>query len=454
MVHTNTSYTTTSSSTKGYSIYQVTLNVIPDSNFTIDPDRNLTGGPYLRMFPRGGRLKAGDYIMVRAQAAPEKVTVVSGANITTDGTYSATGTGHLRLATYGSYDESEGRPLDGMHGFQTVMVGDAALNATANGEKFTIRMAVQSFDQLDGTNTGAADMVYRLAVGYDQTEANFELNERGNMTGSQAAITHDFRLSDATGLAGSKTRLFKMFSYGAGSKTTYTADQLWFDLDIVVNFSTQQYWVFDDGVNVGGVKTFNAKPGGGSWSGSDFYGWSLGVNIVDGYSSAVPADDEKWATTITMIDRVAWCFPLSDRLSHATIPADMPTDDFIVSSLRHKSQVDSISTLELKISDDENNMDLPQLYTGRPDWRVLVYRDSDYRPIFSSLISAVEFTQSAKRKTKEIDIKGRDALGEMDFTFPYFDVGQYEAMPSAVAGYRHYEVEAYSRAFHLGAVSS
>lgn len=450
--HNDRSFSTQSNSALGYTYYYVDVfQVLMDSDTPQFNDSNITGGPYTGQMTVLGDVAVGDYIMVQGQAAPEKVTDVSDSHIVTDGVFTSNpGAGRLRVATYGSYVGNQGRPLDGMHGYQPVIVGDSALNASANGERFTIRMAVQSFDHQTGTSTAAVDMSYRLAVGYDQTESGFDLNERGNMTGSKAAITHDFRLSDGTGLSGSKTRLFKMFSYGAGSKTDYTLDQLWFDLDIVVNFDTQQYWVFDDGTNVGGPQNFNAKPGGGSWSASDLYGWSLGVNIIDEVSIA---DTDKWATVITMIDRAAWTFALSDRLNDATIPVDMPTDDFIVTRFKHRAQADSISSLELEISDDENDMRLPQLYSGRPDWRVQVFRDSDYRPIFSSLISAVEFKQSADAKTKTINVKARDSIGELDFQFPYFDIGQYEGMPSAQSGYRRYEVEAYSRAFYFGTAS-
>ena len=81
---------------------------------------------------------------------------------------------------------------------------------------------------------------------------------------------------------------------------------------------------------------------------------------------------------------------------------------------------------------------------------MLLFRDNDYRPIHSSIVTAVNFKQSAKKKSKEISLKTQDSIGGLDFQFPYFDIGQENGMPSLVAHYRRYDITNYARYFTSG----
>ena len=438
---------------KGYTYYRVQLQDIECPNgFAADPDNNVASDPFFKLGNVYGRLEANDYIIQLNQIYPEKITSMNtDGTITTDVDWTVNVAVPIKQATYGSYTSNKGRPVDGMFGFQPVIVGDTELNAQADGERFTVRLAHQSFDTTQSAVPNEVVAIYNLAVGYCQTETGFSLNERGNMAGSKAAITHTFRPATGWGLDGAHPTLWTQWEEG-GTPNSYTLDQLWYDLEVVMDFTNQQYEVFDDGVAVSTIGTdgpmpFNPKYDGSPWTASDFYGWSLGVQEN---RTLDLADQTSWVTAVTMIDRAAYIYALDHRL-----PTTMPTntEDFIVDKFKITKQVDGISSMDITVIDDTDLLNLPQLASGRPNWKVLLFRDNVNRPIHSAIITAVNWKQSVSRRTKELVMKGKDPIGELDFQFPYFDVGQKEGAPSLVAAYRRYEVTNYANIFHFGATS-
>lgn len=452
-VQDSPTFNVSSNTTLGYTYYymQVNLNA-GHSGFVPDPTNNFASDPLFKLGNSYGRLEAGDYVSIYLQNAPEKVvTVNTDGSFDTDGVFSSNSSESFRISTVGSGNGGNtGRVVDGLHGFQPVIVGDTELNAQTDGERFTIRLANQSFDHLASQLPGEVRGSYQLSIGYNKTEAGFELNERGNMTGSKAAITHNFEPVGGSGLASARSTQFLMFKEGTTGKTTYTMDQLWYDLDIVVDFTNQQYFVFHDGTYVS-TGAFNAKTDGSAWTASDFYGWSLGVTMPYGKSSG--ADEVNWNTIVTMIDRAGYIYAVSDRMTDSSLPSNIQQDDVIFSKFKIKSMVDGITQGEFVLDDDSDLINLPQLVSGRPNWKMLLFRDNDYRPIHSSIVTAVNFKQSAKKKTKEIILKTQDSIGELDFQFPYFDIGQENGAPSLVAHYRRYEVTNYADIFHFGTTS-
>ena len=446
-------FTVSSNTAKGYTYYSVALTLENPSGFVTNPDYQFCRDPFFSSFGNVyGRLEVGDYLTRQDQSLPEKITVINNdGSYMTDGAWLGTSADAIvRQATYGSYTGNNGRPLDGMFGFQPVIVGDTELNAQTDGERFTIRLANQSFNNAQSASPAQVDASYMLSVGYCQTQTGFSLNERGNMAGSKAAITHLFRPVTGQGLATARSTLFKMFTEGTTGKTNYTLDQLWYDLDIVMDFSTQHYMVFHDGVAVGGLTSFNAKHDGSAWTAADFYGWSLGVQLQ---SIVDTADTTGWNNIVTMIDRAAYIYALDGRIDTEGAIPNSPSEDFIVDKFKITKQVDGISQMELNIIDDTDLLNLPQLYSGRPNWKVLLFRDNDYRPIHSAIVANVNWKQNAQKKTKELALKSKDSMGELDFQFPYFDVGQKDGAPSLVAAYRRYEVTNYANIFHFGATS-
>jgi hypothetical protein len=441
-------WTVTTTTSKGYNIYQVHIQEVdnPDG-FSTDPDNNIASDPFFKIGNVYGRLEAGDYIIPLNARVPEKITSMNtDGTISTDVDWTYNVAVSIKQATYGAYSSNKGRPVDGMFGFQPVIVGDTELNATTDGERFTIRLAHQSFDTNQSGVPGDVVGIYNLAVGYCQTQTGFSLNERGNMAGSKAAITHTFVPNTGLGLNAVHPTLWTQWEEG-GTTNSYTMDQLWYDLEVVIDFTNQQYEVFCDGSSVGGITPFNAKYDASAWTAADFYGWSLGVQQANYYDLA---DQTSWVTSVTMIDRAAYIYALDHRL-----PTSMPTntEDFIVDSFKIVKLVDGISSMDITVIDDTDLLNLPQLASGRPNWKLLLFRDNVDRPIHSAIVSNVQWKQNVKRKTKELVMKANDSIGELDFQFPYFDIGQEEGAPSLVAAYRRYEVTNYANIFHFGATS-
>lgn len=448
------SWNVQSNASKGYTYHLVAATLKSGhGGFQADPEYSAARDPFFTLGNVYGRLEVGDYLTRYGSDTPEKIlTILSDGSMKTDGAFVGPGgTTFARMATYGSGNGgTTGRSKDGMFGYQPVIVGDTELNAQTDGERFTIRLANQSFNQTASAIPGQVDCSFMLSVGYNKSEAGFSMNERGNALGTKAAITHLFRPISGLGLAGARATQFNMFVEGTTGKQTHTMDQLWYDLDIVVDFTAQGYYVFNDGTLVGALTPFNAKTGGGAWTADDFYGWSLGVHFPQGKDTS---DTVGWETMTTMIDRAGYIYAISDRMTHASIPANIQQDDVIFDKFKIKSMVDGIAQAEFTLADDNDLLNLPQLVSGRPNWKMLLFRDNDYRPIHSSIVSAVNFKQNAKKKSKEIILKSQDSLGELDFQFPYFDIGQENGAPSLVAHYRRYEVTNYAEIFHFGTTS-
>ena len=140
-------------------------------------------------------------------------------------------------------------------------------------------------------------------------------------------------------------------------------------------------------------------------------------------------------------------------MTDSSLPSQIQQEDVIFSKFKIKSMVDGITQGEFVLDDDSDFINLPPLVSGRPNWKMLLFRDNDYRPIHSSIVTAVNFKQSAKKKSKEISLKTQDSISELDFQFPYFDIGQENGMPSLVAHYRRYDITNYAEIFHFGTTS-
>jgi hypothetical protein len=446
------------SGTYGYPIWEYDVYFNGDPNaLTVVQDDLVARWPFMSATSfNQWKVGAGDYLMVRDQTLPEKITSnADDGYIVTDAAYSATGTGDLRSATYGSHqlvlNGGRGREKDGLFGYQPVIVADSALNANTDGECFTLRMATQSWDGARGAVSAPGDMVYKLAVGYNKNDAEFSLNERGNMAGYEAAITHVFRPSTGAGMSGVRKRQFNEWETDTGF--TYTESQLWLDWDIVVDFTNQKYHVFQDGALVAQNVPFNARSSG-TWTAADFYGWSLGCNIIDGKAAVGSTHYDDWICAVTCIDRAAWVYRLSDRLDvSGTVSTQIPTDDFIVEGFKMKYKQGGASTIEVDVADDDLLLTLPQLTNNLPDWRAQLYRDNLNRPIWSGFTSNIEWKQNRKKKSRQVKIRAEDALSELNFQYPYWDIGQGESGPSARTSYARYEIAGYSRIFNLGAQS-
>lgn len=437
----------------GYTYHQTTVTLESGhGGFVTDPLYFNARDPFFTLGNSYGRLSVGDYLTRHNVSTPMKITAINtDGTIDTDGVFDGVvASTSIRQATHGSGDGGNtGRIKDGMFGYQPVIVGDTELNAQTDGERFTIRLANQSFNNAQSAVPGEVDPTYMLSIGYNRNEAGFTLNERGNMLGTKAAITHQFRPVAGVGCLARST-LFKQWEHGTVAKNDYTMDQLWYDLDIVVDFTAQGYYVFSEGTLVGALNPFNAKTDGSAWTAADFYGWSLGVQLQ---TEKDTADFVGWANIVTMIDRAGYIYAISDRMTHASIPANIQQDDVIFDKFKIKSMVDGITQAEFTLADDNDLLNLPQLVSGRPNWKMLLFRDNDYRPIHSSIVTAVNFKQNAQRKTKELILKSQDSIGELDFQFPYFDIGQENGAPSLVAHYRRYEVTNYAEIFHFGTTS-
>ena len=233
-----------------------------------------------------------------------------------------------------------------------------------------------------------------LEVGHNKSEAGFELNERGNMVGSKAAITHLFRPVTGEGLASASQTQFTMFQNEPWRKTNYTMDQLWYDLDIVVDFIAQAYYVFHDGTYVS-TGSFNAKTDGTPWTASDFYGWSLGAQFPNGRSPNNHNWD--WPTMTTLIDRIGYIYAVVDRMTDSSLPSQIQQEDVIFSKFKIKSMVDGITQGEFVLDDDSDSTIMqPRINALIGKCYCFVIPTTD----LSAIVTAVNFKQSAKKIKK------------------------------------------------------
>ena len=325
-----------------------------------------------------------------------------------DGTLNGTGdedTFHIRMC--------EQSLFGGRFGASSSITG-ATLNQTyAPKLKLNIGFlnsdATYSSAGVAATNPAITVVVDRYAMGLGDTYANYSHLATG--------------LSDNTGVVprGSQYH-FCVNKIGTLSGTTKEdkMNNLWYDIDVKCNFTTQKYQVYVNGIAYGSLTSFQSRPGGGSWTASDFYGWELKQTKI----SHSPLSSQGMVNTegcywnhIVMIDRLSFGKYLTHPLTGET-PLLNKVSTIMTSN--------GLSTMRADIFDDDDVLNLYPLITGtaNSDYHFLLFRNGQDRPILNGIINQIRIKQQMKQQTKLIEFSISDPAKLLDKTLPVFDLGQ------------------------------
>jgi len=282
----------------------------------------------------------------------------------------------------------------------TLLSYDGNLNCKGITDTFTMRMAWNKMSDASLTD-------YHLNIGFDNSDGALTFNKS----------THAFsRTASAISLTFNPVADFgsaplKWSEWTNDIQTVIDNDDIWYDIDIVLDFSVQQYTAYYNGIAFASNVPFNSKPTGGSWSPTDFYGWSLDMEYTIG--------SDGFIDMATLIDRVGVVVPLSDAV-HVT-GERVPVLDF-----NYKTVSNGISSFSVTIADDDDDLTITPLVTGNTlsEWWLIAFRDTINRPFWRGPIERINHKQNNSTRIAESQIVARDALSILHSQLPIWEQGQ------------------------------
>lgn len=294
------------------------------------------------------------------------------------------------------------------------------------GEMFHLRFAQHKICDSTFDN-------YILKIGYKPTATYNKSTDNFDDTTVLAEVDIDF---SALFLA----QTHDAWAYPAGIEISYDETSIWVDVFVAFDFVAGTWKAyandstthFDSG-SIGSVDMATAK------------GWSLDAKwSALGSGGAVVVD--------TLIDRAAVMLPLSWQIDGTAMP---PTESFDM-----RMQTNSIGSCTVSFSDDDHNYALSALTTGSSatEWRMLMFRDSENRPIWSGIIDEIAYKQDNYSKKITTRITARDSASILDRVLPVWEVGQNAVFSlnnhismSATLEKRYFETKALENMLSMGA---
>ena len=274
---------------------------------------------------------------------------------------------------------------------------DGNLNAKGIEDTFTIRMAWSKLS--DATLSG-----YTLKIGFDNSDSDLTFN-KSTQAFSRAVPLVTLTFDPAAVFSAP----LSWVEWNAGSQATINNDDIWYDIDVVLDFTAQKYTAYYNGVAFASVVSFGSKPTGGAWSPTDIHGWTL--------DAAYTLGSDGFMDLATFIDRAGLVLPLSDAVHDSRPP---------ISDFTYKTLSNGISTMNVTISDDDDELIITPLITGNTlsEWWLLSFRDNINRPYWRGPIERISHRQKAKRQTSDISIVARDSLSLLQSQLPVWEHGQ------------------------------
>ena len=229
-------------------------------------------------------------------------------------------------------------------------------------------------------------------------------------------------------------------------------DDIWFDVDIELDYTNQRYHVFIDGKKIAFNRPFEPKTGGGDWSASDMRGWELRLNhyYLDNGSAVSESnrvqnhyDDLQ---LLTCIARASLYRPVTDN-------PDSTATQGILNDLKYSSEVNATSTLSLSVLDDNNAIPTQDIASASSydNWSLILFAQNNIaRPIWRGPIQEIEIRQSSTENTKTIKINASDPVTLLHRELPIWDFGEKsQADNEGLAALRD-ESNAFSDSLYMG----
>ena len=308
-------------------------------------------------------------------------------------------------------------------GYFTTLFYQGSLNSKGNDDIFTVRIAPISVDTTPNV---------KLRVANSNNPIQFSSSTGGDTTSGTYAIEIDI---DVKGLSFQNNFLDYLTD-------TIEANSLgiWDDYEIKLNFSSQNYLLFKNGVQVGGTTSFNAHPSGANWQPSDFYGWEVQAEDCD----------KKLAI---LLDRVGTCRYLNDYPLN-TLTSAISDNLPIASNLSYSASVNTPSTVRVEVTDDESQLKLVEFFNqaSYSDWSLLCFRDTIDRPFWRGGLDSMSTNYDANNRTPTIEISAKDHLSDLDHQIPIWELGEGgDADSTAVVAYNRQDSQNRISTYYFGA---
>jgi len=182
---------------------------------------------------------------------------------------------------------------------------------------------------------------------------------------------------------------------------------------------------------------------------SELKGWQI---------ETIPQGSDTKSLFVLMLDRAALYQPLTERVDGTQLPP--------IKSMKINSSVNTVSKMQLQISDDPGmntgtgavglrDQDythfLNNIFTGSvSDWSLLLFHEGLNRPLWWGFVDSMSIRQGPK--SRRIILNADDPLGILDRQVPLWELGQ-GARNTSEQGIAYWtqESQTFNTAFHLGA---
>lgn len=290
---------------------------------------------------------------------------------------------------------------------------DGSLNSKGDGDIFTIRMLSQAVDPLLTR--------FNLSIGCEGSA--FTSSSSGDTGYTGAAITLEIT---PTAYLEHQDQLFE---------NQPTMESLWDDYDFVINYTAYTYTLYKNGSAVVTNQAMNGKAGGGNFTPADMYGW-----MIEGKKCSKKA--------AVLIDRVGLVRPLNDYPSGLEMPPAV--------SMGYTSTVNSVSTLNLTLIDDDAQLKLLDFFssTSYADWSLLMFRDNVDRPLWRGSVNTLDYSMNASERTPTIKLSANDYFSTLDQQIPTWELGNSGDVDSTeVVAYNRSEAQNNLNTYYFGATA-
>lgn len=311
-----------------------------------------------------------------------------------------------------TYSQLPGDPAANM----LLMMYEGNLNSIGDKDIFHMRMAHQSMT----SQTPDYKPFWQIDVGFLSSAATVTATGFG----TSSAITQNITMPQLAGGFEHHAR-DDVCGTGYGTTTTTALDDIWNDIDIVINYTTQTYDVYVNGTSIATDEAMNPKPGGGTWAASDLYGWSLTLGNTD---DPTPGNRNSWQVN-TLIDRVGLIHPITNHVGKTV-------NSVALESFNTRCGTNAFSNGQVKIVDDGEQLDPYPLISGynSDDWSFLLFRNGDNRPIYQGTITRVAITQNTLSQTRTISVDFSDNARSIDRQTAVWEIGQTLASGESATG--------------------
>ena len=337
------------------------------------------------------------------------------------------------------------------------LIYDGPINTRLDGDVFSTRVAVRAMSGKGGTEWTKLGL--QIEVGFAQPTSALTDDGFTPSNGGTPAIDQIIPLNYTAGGISGLTYDTKGELYNSsGVLQSYTNDDTWLDIDLVFNYTDNNYDVYVDGVLKASNIAMNdaAKDGtaDGATTAANLYGYQ--ITVVNGEST-----NQEGYVSYLMLDRVGVVRYLTDNLTG-------DSDDAPITGLQMKRTTNGMSDCRVMVSDipdlhSDNirgsvaanyNHNLKDLFiaTSALDWQLLVFGDTSGRidrPIWRGVIEKFDIKQKARDRVLTFD--ARDALSIMERSIPLWEVGQEALNDSEVdTPYWLYEAKGFKDVMNFG----